>query len=246
MQIAIARSPPADTVSPPGPPRWHGPCNVWVCTGYGWTMRRWAWGLGWVLAGCSEMNAKSESPMSTGFESDPDTGADTGDTTIDLPDTELFSVNVSFSLLYGEWAPDPVLRVDLYSPEVELVCSQVLPVLSITADTPPEGEPILAWWLIELGDGVPDTDCPDWPARSWHLGLGAYDVRLDPAMAARDMLGYDVYGLYLQEHISEPVYVIGIAGTSEMLAGTPDLTVETPPLADGAYNAFSLLTLTLE
>jgi hypothetical protein len=104
----------------------------------------------------------------------------------------------------------------------------------------------VAWWLVELGDGVSEEPCSAWPARSWRIGLGAYDVRLDPAMAARDMLGYDVYGLYLQESPSEPIYVIGIAGTAEMLAGTPDLTVEAPPLADGDYNGYSLIALTLQ
>jgi hypothetical protein len=210
-------------------------------------MHRWAWGLGLALvAGCSENSFKGEAGLITTFPSEPAPDADSGATLPEDFDTDLFSVNVSFSLLYGEWAPDPVLRVDLYTPEVELVCSQVLPIVSITPEVPPEGEPIVAWWALELGEGVPDLPCTDWPARTWRLGLGAYDLRLDPAMASRDMLGFDVYGLYLQEDPLEPVYVLGIAGTPEMLAGTPDLTVEVPPLADGAYNGFSLVALTLE
>jgi hypothetical protein len=202
--------------------------------------------LGWAgLAGCAE-NAFDLRENGSSKTSDLET--DTSTPTEPPPeerDIELFSVDVSFALQSGAWAPEPVLRADLYSPEVELVCSQRLPVLSITPEPAPDGEPLVAWWVVELGEGVPDLPCPEWPARSWRLGLGPYDVRLDPAMAARDMLGYDVYGLYVQEDPLEPVYVVGIAGTPEMLEGKPDLTVESPPLADGAYRGLSLVALTM-
>jgi hypothetical protein len=191
-------------------------------------MPRWTRALGWAgLAGCAE-NAFDLRENGSSKTSDLET--DTSTPTEPPPeerDIELFSVDVSFSLQSGAWAPEPVLRADLYSPEVELVCSQRLPVLSITPEPAPDGEPLVAWWVVELGEGVPDLPCPD------------------PAMAARDMLGYDVYGLYVQEDPLEPVYVVGIAGTPEMLEGKPDLTVESPPLADGAYRGLSLVALTM-
>lgn len=205
-----------------------------------------------VLSGCSEYSAKNSPPSLSGYDSDTTgTPADTGtDTSSPLPEVEYYAVDLDFDLAYGAWE-SASLEIGLYTEELTSACVLDVPVLSATPVALPEEEPgIFAWWQVELGEGLASGPCPAWLPRSWGIGLGLYDSRLDPSMAAKGMLGYDVYGLYLQEIPTEtsgasPIYIIGIGGTEEMLSGNLDLTVDLPPLPDARYRASSLLLMDL-
>lgn len=221
-------------------------------TGYGWSMVRIA-GLLALLSGglgCSESgvrNYASEPSPSFSDASDPPNETDsdaTADSGLVVPEAAYYALNLAFTVEAEGWSAAS-LQIDLYDPEIERVCSHEIPVQGVTAEAPPTEEPLLTWWKLELGEGVSEGPCPGWPARTWWLGFGSYDPQLDPAMAAGEMLGYEVYGLYLKETTGGPIYVVGVGGPPESLAGETDLVVEAPPLPDGSYEALSLVALSL-
>ena len=49
----------------------------------------------------------------------------------------------------------------------------------------------------------------------------------------------------LRDEPDGPVYVVGFAGTNEMVAGEAGLTVDAGPLPDGQYQGESLVLMTL-
>lgn len=216
-----------------------------------------------IAAGCAADNAMFDSfqdaptdttsPVTDGTtETEVDSGS--SDTAPEVPDAAYYSLALEFTLgdgtvdAAGLWQLETArLSIGLWSAERALLCTHEVPVLAVTAAPPPEiSAPLVGWWRIETDAGVPDTLCPAWPAQAWQIGIGAYDPRLDPMLAERGMLAFDVYGLYLQEAPEGPVYVIGFAATDEMLLGTLDLTVDVPPLADDGYQAESLILMSLE
>lgn len=172
------------------------------------------------------------------------------------PTTAYYALNLGFELVGGTAEANgqiqyPVLSVELYSDadEPEVVCRHEVPIVGDVVEQPfPDNTavPLIVWWQLDLDVGVPDDLCPDWPARTWWIGLGPYDRRLDPMMAERGSLGFDVYGLYLQESLTEGVYIVGMAGTNEMISGATGLTVVDGPLPDGQYQAESLLLMSLD
>lgn len=119
-----------------------------------------------------------------------------------------------------------------------------------------DGEPLLGWWQLGLQDASgEDTPCAwttpmpqaalDTQQLPLVVGVGEFDSRLISAMEAA---GYspslDVYGLYLL-HPSpdgDVLYIFGIAGTQDQLAGG-DSTVSTPPLPNGVYTLETLVLL---
>lgn len=172
-----------------------------------------------------------------------------GDTGAYIPDTPYYSLSVSFAVAAGEWVPASAsLAAELWSSEIDPVCGLAVPILDAVPEDPPtvgvDEVPLDGWWRLTLDAGEPDGPCADWPARVNWIGVGPYDPRLDPAMNARGMLGYDVFGLYLRESQSGPVFIVGIAGTEEMLTGSQDLTGY--GLIDGDYQAQSLVLMRFE
>lgn len=221
--------------------------------------------FGWIvalLAGCSEASIGNErgdsapsEPVTISTAPDLDSGLGTATPTDSAPPSAAwYGLDLSFTIagstpdVPGEWQPDTAtLAIALRSTAEELVCTHEVPIAVVAEEEYPDtAAALVGWWRIGTEDGVPDLPCPEWPARAWQLGLGPYDTRLDPMMAARGSLGFDVYGLYLQEEPDGPVYVVGFAGTNEMLLGEPDLTVEAEPLPDGDYRAESLVLMSLD
>jgi hypothetical protein len=177
--------------------------------------------------------------------------ADTGES---VPDAAYYAIDLDFDIAGtaedepGTWLIDTAkLSIHLWSGEPALVCTQGVPVVAVTEEPPPDtiDVALFAWWRVGLGEGTTEELCPAWPARTWWLGLGPYDTRLDPMLAERGMLAFDVYGLYLRDEAEGPVYVVGFAGTNEMVAGEPGLTVDAGPLPDGQYQGESLVLMTL-
>lgn len=226
------------------PTAWHETCNTRRCTGYGWNMGRWQY-LSIGLMGCSDYGVSLDT-VPPGFDTTSataDSGADT-DTVEPIPKAEYYSVHLSAEVSLGELL-EPQLQIDLYTTDIDLACTHSVAVTATASEALPPGEPILTWWRLDLEEGVSEDPCPQWPARTWWVGFGAYDARLDPGMASADILGYDVYGLYLRESSSGLIYVIGTGGTSDMYEGVPDLTVAAPPLPDGQYRGTSLILMDL-
>lgn len=211
--------------------------------------------------GCAEYDMNADFGTRPSSTSTIEDGAETlttasppADTGATFPDTTYYSVDLRFDVagsgegLPGVWQVDTArLAVELWSAEPAPVCAHTVPITTVTEVTPPEMEPpLIAWWQLDLEAGVPSDVCPEWPARTWWVGVGPYDTRLDPMLAQRGMLAFDVYGLYLQEDPAGPVYVIGFAGTNDMVLGHPDLTVDVGPLPDGGYQAQSLVLMSLD
>lgn len=194
----------------------------------------------------SNADASGTNTTSDGTDTSASPPADSG---FEIPVTPFYSVSASFEVVGGAWVPDAAtLSAELWSAEVEAVCGLAVPILDAVPEAPPQvGEddvPLDGWWRLTLDAGIPDAPCADWPARVSWIGVGPYDARLDPAMNARGMLGFDVFGLYLRESQSGPVFVVGIAGTEEMLTGAQDLVGY--GLIDGVYQAQSLVLMPFE
>lgn len=140
------------------------------------------------------------------------------------------------------------LRATLHDALLSEVCTHDVPIESVRAVPPLDGEPAdLGWWELTLLDGTPDaTPCAEFSARELRLGVGPYDPRLDPALAAQqapgepDPYGDALYGLYVQEYDDGPLWVLGVV---TMPGLRPADLVSEPPLPDGTYEAHSLLLL---
>jgi hypothetical protein len=210
-----------------------------------------------LVAGCASAGRSGGSDAVGTFTdatSDTDAGPiDSGYGTSTPPppaDADWYAIDAHLSLLAGEivLGPPTSLQVTLLDAALELVCVHDIEIEAATLATPPPGEPDeVGWWELALLDGVPDrADCPAFGARALRLGVGPYDPRLDPALADQQTPGdptpYDdaLYGLYLQEADGGPLYVVGVVTMPGLLQR--DL-VSTPPLADGTYEAHSLLLL---
>lgn len=165
-----------------------------------------------------------------------------GDTSIDTDthlDLEWWSLDGQLILAEGELVPDEsVFTVGLRFPDQALACETARPVASATPeDASAHGLHLL--WQLTLGEG---EGCHQAPS-GFGLGIGPYDRQLDPALAGSGLDGDALYGLYVRPNGGK-LYVIGVAGTEEQLAGTAP---EAPPVADGTYQlkGLHLLPLTL-
>ena len=140
-----------------------------------------------------------------------------------------------------------VVEIGLWTDGAELVCTLEVPLVAATPSDPKSELALLQWNVIDHDAGAPaksSYDCPGWPAGSLEVGIGLYDTALDPAMDASGMLGADVYGLYVRPTTEDPIYLIGIASTAEIEAGT-DTTVADGPLPDGSYDVETLVLLSV-
>lgn len=200
----------------------------------------------WLAAGCASSDPSSASDAASPGGSDSATSPDPEDPSNPPTDSGSWidaaayhAIDLDFRIsgttleAPGTWQTDTsVLEVRLWSRAHTVVCSLQVPVLSVAPAPLPDLDPApLAWWQVELDAGVPRSGdgCPGWPARSWSLGVGPYDPQLDPMLAARGMLGFDVYALYLQEGPEAPIYLVGYAGTLPMVQGELGLAVDVPP-----------------
>ena len=156
-----------------------------------------------------------------------------------------WSLDGSLALVGQEIDPlASTLQIDLWSADLLLLCTLDVPIDGALSVTPPATEQALVtWWSIDHLDGTSSASCGEWPAGTLSLGFGAYDPRLDPALDAQGLLGQDVFGLYLQLSPEDPVYVVGVAGTTDLLDGLTSTT--TVPLPDDQYQLESLLVLPL-
>lgn len=93
-------------------------------------------------------------------------------------------------------------------------------------------------WSVVLTEG---EGCTEPVPAVFEVGIGAYDPQLDPALAPSGLDGAALFGLYVRTD-GGPLYVFGIAGTADQLAGT---VPEAPPLPDGFYTLDGLYVLPL-
>jgi hypothetical protein len=218
--------------------------------------------LAWSLGGCSAYSFEDRSDAAPGLDT-PEPPPDTDPDDTDSLDSGLlaeeptwYAIDLAFAI-DSTTAPPGTLVLDTAVLEVSVrarnetpLCTLQVPVIAADAAPPGELPPnLFGWWTLSLEAGDPEdeaTPCPAWPARTWTLGVGAYDPRLDPQVASLGMLGYDLYGLYLQEAADAPLYVIGIAATPAMSSGEQDLTVDAAPLPDEVYAAQSLVLMSLD
>lgn len=159
---------------------------------------------------------------------------------------EFYSFEIQFSTdKVGEWSKGSSVEVSLHdaADDVRVLCTVDVPFsVSPAAATELEG-PVWSWWDLQLDDVPGSAGCPAWLAAEWRVGIGEYDVRLDPAVYAVQLQDAELLGLYLQEG-SGPVYVVGVAGTLDMFAGVQGMA--NAPLAPGlTYVGRSLILLAL-
>lgn len=211
--------------------------------------------LSLTLAACGDaMELKADEggdaePEDVTDATDVDSGSpdDTGSV---LPEASWYAIDAHLDLLAGDLRleQNTWLRITLYDTEIEAVCAHEVAIGSAAAATPLAGEPAgLGWWELQLEDGVSDTElCPEWAARTLRIGVGPYDPLLDAALAARqtasDPTPFDdaLYGLYVQEFDGAPLWIVGIVTMPGLEEA--ELVAE-PPLADGTYEAHSLVLL---
>jgi hypothetical protein len=212
--------------------------------------------LALALVGCSSAGfdsndgtvASGDAPSTTGG-SPSDSGSPTP-TAPSAADADWYGIDAHLDLVGGELVlgRPTWFRVTLLDASLAVVCHHEVEISAATSEAPlAEGPAELGWWALELLDGVPDgEDCPAWAARELRLGVGPYDPRLDPALAAQQTTGQPpygddaLYGLYVQEFEGGPLYVVGVVTIPGLVEG--DL-VSAPPLPDGNYEAHSLLLL---
>lgn len=161
-----------------------------------------------------------------------DTDADTGSSGVS-PD-ETWGVGGTLTLeadvLTGA---APTLQTRNPACSVDGTLDSVTPLPTLTVD----GVTLRLGWTVTASpvDGAGCT--PDTPA-TFVIGIGQTDASLGPASNKAGLDATHAYGLYLQTG-SGPLYLVGLVGTEEQLAGTEDPT-EAPPLADGTYRMVTL------
>lgn len=173
------------------------------------------------------------------------TSIDTGDALYEPP--VWWSLDGTLVITAGEVdVPASAFEVRLWSADVALLCSLDVPLLAATAEPVPETDPPpYSWWSVDYDDGLSTPACGTWDAGSLALGFGAYDPQLDPALQGHPGLAQALpYALYVQTSIDEPIYVVGVAGTTAQLDGD-DGALTSGPLPDETYQLRSLVVLDL-
>ena len=123
------------------------------------------------------------------------------------------------------------------------LCAHTLPVTAIATVPRPTGErDLLAWWKVDLGEGVSDVPCEAFPPRSLWWGVGPYDPALDPARVSAGLGDATANAAVLREDEDGPSWLVGLFGTDDQLAGyAPAGAVR--PLSDGSYRWVGLILL---
>jgi len=187
-----------------------------------------------ALAGGASCAAKGDSfDAATGLTNSP---TDTGLVTTIPKGTEPTGY-----ALGGELLIDPIdgdqahLEITTFAPD-DARCTEPL-LAELTPASPPDGEPILAWWAVTLDTRASLCNLPD--DLLSEIGIGAWDARLDVALAQQGF-EHAAFGLYLRPAAGGPVWVMGLAGTEDQLAGDEEVDAAAP-LADGVYTIASLV-----
>lgn len=215
--------------------------------------------LSLIALGASALLACS---ASDGSGLDRDTGANGTDTGPDEDDLDsdgdtdvpvvpsLFGLDATVTIASGVVDPAST-TVDVgfwtrVSGTPELLCARAPATLDVTEAGVVDDVPLYGWWALSLqADGA--DECTWAVPEAIHVGIGALDSRLYPAMEAHD---YDTdatspYGAYVAYGSADaPVFVYGVAGTEAILAGT-EPAADTTPLADGTYRIVGLHLLPL-
>lgn len=130
------------------------------------------------------------------------------------------------------------VEVDYRNVDGEPICSGIRPLVDATSEVNPDmSVPLFGLWSLSL-DVSP---CGDFGPDTLEIGIGAWDAELTPAAESENLVGEQLYGLYLG---TAPTVVFGATGTSEQFAGvTPP--VDAAPLPDGVYQLRTLYLLPL-
>lgn len=163
---------------------------------------------------------------------DAPTDADTG-----IPSVVATYWGVGGTLVIAGGAVDTAASMlQLETRGTECVLKATLDAANVPASRPTGAENVVSWWTCTVTPD-PEATCT-WPATtSFGVGLGVSDAELQPAA---DRVGLDAtsaYGLYLGQ--GSDVYLVGIAGTSDVLEGAEAPVVE-PPVPDGTYELVTL------
>ena len=207
--------------------------------------------LRWYLLGSLALVGCSESSFPGGARDGLDTAFPTGDTetgslTSTTPPAAWYVLDAAFTVVSGTLDPaSTTVSAELRDAEGALLCTHLVPVLAAVAAPRPPGErDLLGFWELSLGPGVPDTACePFEPGTRW-IGVSPYDPALDPAVAAAGLTEATAYAGVLREGPTDPVWLVGLAGTEDQLAGYA-APVTGRPLPDGAYRLLGLILLSL-
>jgi len=188
----------------------------------------------------------------TATESGDDTGWDSDAPSMDSP--AWFKLDGTLVIAEGEAVPgSSTLQVqfiadaedtgqDTGTTGVSRSCTTTPALESLTEAVPSDTSlQLLGWWLVTL-DQTEDATCPWDLPQNLHLGVGALDTDLYPAM---DVNGFDtsastLYGLYTQYGAADaPIWIFGVAGTLENYTGTAE-PADAAPLPDGSYDLETL------
>ncbi len=184
---------------------------------------------------CSSADVGDEARAST----DPETSTafDTG-RQVTPPGPEASGYALSGRLLLDATKGDRAdLELATYGEDGAELCREPL-VAELLVAEPPPAEPVLAWWGVSLDTRT--SQCGVDSDLFLHLGIGAWDDRLDVPLAQQGLDGATAFGLYVQQDDPGPVWVLGIAGTAPQIAGD-EVADALVPLADGTYDVTSLV-----
>ncbi len=203
---------------------------------------------GWLAiaggaAACSGSSFGPESTLASGAdaapisETDPTRDGDTADSGLAVAPVWL---DLDGDLVMASGVPDPLasaFRLTGRDPGLVTVCSAVGPPTAFTPVEPaPDG--LVAWWDVGM---TTEPGCA-LPA-AFRLGIGPYDLLLDPAVAAAGVSG-TLYGMYTRAP-DDGLWIFGVAGTAENFAGTA-APVTAPPLPDATYRLEGLVLLPVD
>jgi len=199
-----------------------------------------------LAAGCasSELATNAATDASPGATTSPpiaDTGANSATTTDALVMPQSFAFEGALTVHDTASTLDGA-TLAFFDDADTLACTYSF-TADLTREEAPEDEPVLRWWEVDLTTPTPEGDsCASIPDEGLVLyaGLGPYDVRLDPALAAAGLDEAEGYGLYVQMD-DGPVWIAGLAATKAQLAGraSPD----DGSVSEGTYELTTLLLL---
>jgi hypothetical protein len=192
------------------------------------------------LAACADYSMAADNDSDGSVEDTADSLPDTDDDDTDAAaPPDFWSVDGELSLVEG--VPEAAASTLTLSSWVagEVSCARVVPVESaLSAEAPPESGAIV-WWTLAVGDGeTPDPPCDFERPSVVEIGFAPPDARLQPAMDEQGLGEAYAYSVLIG---GDPVFVFGIAGTEDNLAGRT--AVDAAVVPDGTYTIVGLQLL---
>lgn len=193
-----------------------------------------------VFPACMAENSMLADDSDGDVEDTADTAPDTDEDDTDAaPPPDFWSVDGQLTLVGG--IPDTDASTLTLSSWVAgaVSCARIVPVqTALEADAPAEAGALL-WWTLGIGEGeVPDPPC-DFERPSFvQIGFAPPDPRLQPAMDTHGLGDAYAYSVLIGV---DPVFVFGIAGTEDNLAGRTE--VDPAAVPDGTYSVVGLQLL---